>query len=841
MEEIVMRPIHFHLTGVALALALVATPAVAQSTRCLPTCTANDARFLAIAGANLVTLSDTTLNLEIAVPAGATSFQVGFFDGDGGEFDVLGASHWDTGSTAPFRYTLFADPAADGTGTTVVELLPGMAFINSDAMPNNAWIDFPVATSPIALAPSGNYFYRLSIELMDPGLTTLNAFKVRTSAVVSGLTLDPQAQPFSYIANWTGIDDITIVYPDFPNPAPTTYDGTFSFFFDVPATQSEVAVWDGDFDRGDFDGNNLDSDDPDTPNDPFLPPWATGDANFEGVATGGENASTTGNPADNQDGSGFGAFILREPTVAYDLVFSDGQVFTDANPSGNQEWEQFRISTLPGDPLADFTATSIPPGVYEFRVRGVDMLNLNAILIPFRVMCVDEDGTPCAALRPYLVGDTVFEDRDGDGQQDAGEPGIAGVTVELRDTSGALLASATTDSDGFYSFPVESGSYEVEVTAANFNAGGPLAGTVSTTGNDRTEEVTTDNVLTYDFGYRGTASLGDQLWVDLDGDGVQDVGEPGLNGVTVTLLGAFDAVIATTVTGGDGNYTFANLTGGTYTVRVEAATLPAGLAPTFDLDGTGTANTAVVALAAGAARTDVDFGYRGTSSLGDRVWNDSDADGQQDAFEPGFDGVTVTLLDAADNVLATTVTAGDGNYLFTNLPGGTYKVRVEAATLPAGVAPTFDLDGTGTPHVATVALAGGTNRTDVDFGYRGAVPGTGTIGYWKNHSEAWPVQQITIGGVTYSKAQAIGLMGTPSRGDKTIDLFKQLVAARLNALIGNPVGCISSTLSSADAWLVTYPVGSNVRSSSSAWNAGGPLHQKLDEYNNGQLCAPHRG
>jgi hypothetical protein len=130
-------------------------------------------------------------------------------------------------------------------------------------------------------------------------------------------------------------------------------------------------------------------------------------------------------------------------------------------------------------------------------------------------------------------------------------------------------------------------------------------------------------------------------------------------------------------------------------------------------------------------------------------------------------------------------------------------------------------------------------RIDAACGHQTA-PGTGTLGYWKNHPEAWPVQQITVGGVTYSKSQAIGILGTSSRGDKTYDLFKQLVPAKLNVLIGNPSSCVDATIASADSWLVSHPLGSNVRGGSSAWSTGGPLHQTLDDYNNGELCAPHR-
>ena len=120
-------------------------------------------------------------------------------------------------------------------------------------------------------------------------------------------------------------------------------------------------------------------------------------------------------------------------------------------------------------------------------------------------------------------------------------------------------------------------------------------------------------------------------------------------------------------------------------------------------------------------------------------------------------------------------------------------------------------------------------------------PGTGTPGYWKNHPGAWPVDSITIGGVTYTKAQAIAIMEQSVAGDKTYTLFDALVAAKLNVLIGNPSSCIADTIAAADAWMATYgPVGSKVSASSYAWKVGEPLYYKLDRYNNGYLCAPPR-
>ena len=82
---------------------------------------------------------------------------------------------------------------------------------------------------------------------------------------------------------------------------------------------------------------------------------------------------------------------------------------------------------------ADFCENDLlPAGIWQVDIEGVDLFNLNAWrsdnLFGF---CLNCDRLP----RPYLVGDTVFEDLNGNGEQDPGEPGIPGVLVELlRDT-----------------------------------------------------------------------------------------------------------------------------------------------------------------------------------------------------------------------------------------------------------------------------------------------------------------------------------------------------------------------------------------------------------------------
>lgn len=143
--------------------------------------------------------------------------------------------------------------------------------------------------------------------------------------------------------------------------------------------------------------------------------------------------------------------------------------------------------------------------------------------------------------------------------------------------------------------------------------------------------------------------------------------------------------------------------------------------------------------------------------------------------------------------------------------------------------------------------AGGIFRAESAFAYWTAFcetcdpSGTGTPGYWKNHLDAWPVDYIEIGGVTYSIDEAALFLNSAVKKDKTITMFKALVAAKLNLEDCNAGNCIKETVQLADEWMLNYgPVGSGVMASSPEWQIGEQLYVKLDAYNNGILCAPAR-
>ena len=399
---------------------------------------------------------------------------------------------------------------------------------------------------------------------------------------------------------------------------------------------------------------------------------------------------------------------------------------TDAN--GN-----YHFDNLPAD---NYTITvdpsTLPPGMQP--TADPDGTNDNSATVTLAAGETNND-QDFGYQQTGTIGDTIWYDADGDGIQDPDELGLNGVTVTLTDANGNTVATTTTGSDGKYLFDnLNGGDYTITLT-------GLPAGMTQTAdpdgGNDNASQVTIGGTsplvnLDQDFGYTGTGSIGDTIWNDADGNGTQDNGESGLAGVTVTLTGDFngDGIpdIVTTTTDSNGQYHFGHLPEGQYTITVDPNTLPPGMQPTADPDG-GNDNTANVTLAAGEANNDQDFGYQQSGTIGDTIWYDANGNGVQDPGELGLANVQVTLvgdLDGdgqADDTL-TTVTDGDGHYLFDKLPAGTYAVTVDSTTLPAGMEETYDLDGTGSTNTAQVTIGDNEANLDVDFGYKG----TGSIG-----------------------------------------------------------------------------------------------------------------
>jgi len=410
---------------------------------------------------------------------------------------------------------------------------------------------------------------------------------------------------------------------------------------------------------------------------------------------------------------------------------------------------------IPNYKLKEYTIAALAPaGTFYTRVEasiGCNVLKLDALCL--------------TATPPVLgcLGDKVWADLDADGIQDDTEPGIAGITVTLTYPNNST-ATTTTNASGIYSFcSLPAGTYKVTFG----NPGGHYVPTVSNEGDDDTKD--SDPVegvvsgislepgetnLTIDAGFiLKNLNLGNFVWFDQNANGIQDAGEVGVAGVTVNLYADADgdnepdgAAIATTNTNADGLYGFSSLATGKYIVGV---VLPAGYDATVETatsdtpdnddntDNNGVLTTSgelfsnfITLTNAGEPTADgdgnngnltLDFGLIGDASLGNFVWNDLNADGIQDAVEPGIPGVTVTLTYPNSATLAT-VTNADGLYLFSNLAPGTYSVTFGT---PAGFASSPSNAGADDAKdsdpvaavVSGIALAIGEENLTIDAGF----------------------------------------------------------------------------------------------------------------------------
>ncbi|OQX02024.1 MAG: hypothetical protein BWK73_44095, partial [Thiothrix lacustris] len=251
--------------------------------------------------------------------------------------------------------------------------------------------------------------------------------------------------------------------------------------------------------------------------------------------------------------------------------------------------------------------------------------------------------------------------------------------------------------------------------------------------------LTTDN-LTVDCGFYVPKvpmhSVGNAVWVDADNNGLFDKGEqPVVDGVVMELLDKNGAVMAYTETK-DGYYLFSGLEAGEYSVCVAHGNFDQGLlkgytpstqgdeadvnagidnadngdndtqdglcsgliilddqSPTGELPAaSGTAGDDGMGTDDKRSNLTIDFGVVApaappkTVAVGDYIWVDVNANGQQDAGDTPLAGATVTLLDKdgkpvvleGDMAIAPIVTGADGKYAFSNLPEGQYSINVTA-------------------------------------------------------------------------------------------------------------------------------------------------------------------
>ncbi len=337
----------------------------------------------------------------------------------------------------------------------------------------------------------------------------------------------------------------------------------------------------------------------------------------------------------------------------------------------------------------------------------------------------NEDEADINAVPLGIISGTVTADTDND---DIGDVPLDNITITLLDSSNNPVATTTTDASGFYEFAnLLAGDYTVVQT--------DLAGYQSITPNSVPATVLPDETTTVDFVDEQLGEIAGCVHEDLNGDGSGDQAIPG---VTIELYTdpnadgdpADGVLFSSTTTDSFGIYRFENTPPGSYVI---VQTQPSGFLDSSDADvtsddpaspadaanGDPLDNRIPVTLAAGETDDGNDFIEVRPATLSGRVLADINGDS---TGELPLSGVTLTLLNDLDDVVATTVTDGNGDYSFANLYPGTYRI---VETQPAGYASVADADG-GNPDVigdvTPVLLAPDANSSGHDFIER-AAPG----------------------------------------------------------------------------------------------------------------------
>ena len=462
------------------------------------------------------------------------------------------------------RVVILSDPIMDYNNADFGYALPGIKLIKvADSAPDGT-IDY------INSGDDVQYTYTIT----NTGETHLSDIVIRDDNGTAGNTADDFTVctitgPLAPNASQSCTHTVTNVTADVTNIATVTANPTSSDGTDLP-------------------GDNVtDSDDADVVLYASLGDYVWEDTDADGVQDAGESPiqGVTVKLYKDVDGDGVaepgaddGAAIATDTTDASGLYGFDDLVPGDyfvqfTKPTGYDKASPSTAGSASDPTDSDADATT---GLTDVTT----------------LISGENDPTWDAGFYKYAkLGDYVWEDKDADGVQDTGESAIQGVTVKLyKDVDGdgvaepgaddgAAIATDTTDASGLYEFDnLVPGDYFVQFTKpTGYDKASPSTAGSASDPTDSDADATTgvtnvttldsgENDPTWDAGFYKLASLGDKVWWDLNEDGIQDAGEPGIKGVTVTLKDGSGTTIATDITDANGDYSFTDLEPGNYSV-----------------------------------------------------------------------------------------------------------------------------------------------------------------------------------------------------------------------------------------------------------------------------------
>ncbi|MBZ9651732.1 SdrD B-like domain-containing protein [Psychroflexus montanilacus] len=452
------------------------------------------------------------------------------------------------------------------------------------------------------------------------------------------------------------------------------------------------------------------------------------------VQTEGTDPTTTFVPADTTILSDNDGFFLNDPSLVGVL---EGHLYFDTNGNGTQdigEPDMPNVDVEIIDVFGDVTLLETDVnGDWSIEVpAGNTFSNIDQQDPDFPTGAIQTEGTdpsltfvvadettlsdldgffvPDPSLEGTLLGHLYF-DTNGNGIQEIGEPDMPNVDVEIIDVFNNVTI-LTTDANGDWSITVPAGD-----TFSNIDQQDPdfPAGAIQTEGTDPTltfvpqdETVLSDNDGFFISDPELLGTLTGHLYIDTNGNGNQDTGEPDLNDVEVTITDVFGDT-SSVVTNANGNWSIEVPAGNTISdINQQDSNFPAGAVQTEGTDPTTTFVTV------GNTTFSEDDGFfipdpSLTGTLTGHLYFDDNGNGTQDVGEPDMPDVDVEIIDVFNNVtLLTTDVNGDWSI---EVPAGNTFSNIDQQDpdFPQGAVQTE-----GTDPTLTFVVGNATTQSDND-------------------------------------------------------------------------------------------------------------------------------
>lgn len=297
-----------------------------------------------------------------------------------------------------------------------------------------------------------------------------------------------------------------------------------------------------------------------------------------------------------------GALIpALKPIVVSGNAFYDNDLSKSLSDKDNAFQAQLTLThlrtgstvTLDTDETGRFVSENVFPGVYQLSLA----LPADHLLIAPEAedqngtwtaqVTLDEDNAnlELAVVQLGRMEGAVWN-------MDGSQKDIGGLEIRLLDENDALIQQTTTGADGKFAFlrlmPI---SYRLSVNlpeayrfARQLDTAirpsvilSDLVGMDSSSGQSELIKLNMGEKKTeQDIGMGAMGKLGDYAWLDLDKDGMQDSGEPGIPGLVIKLY-QYNQLTNETTTDQYGRYLFDKLFPGNYTLVVE---MPSEIKPT---------------------------------------------------------------------------------------------------------------------------------------------------------------------------------------------------------------------------------------------------------------------